>query len=144
MENLIASLPNTAVYLNRQEETIDSTIKALSEQEDKLRSYLLFYMLASKSKDALEQMQDVLPDIENRLRGEIEGVCKQAREVLDGAETHAKWIQDIIDALGKLCGDTGLSERQTNLHNQMGDMEDALKILIERRNELPLDQLDKV
>ena len=141
MENLIQSLPNTAVYLNHQEETIDSTIKALLEQEDKLRSYLLFYMLASKSKDALEQMMDELPNVENRLRGGIEGVCKQAREVLDGAETHAKWIKDIMDALGKLCGDTDLSERQTNLHHQMGEMEDALKLLIEKRNECPLDQL---
>jgi len=143
MENLIQSLPNTAVYLNQQVETIDSTIKALSEQEDKLRSYLLFYMLASKSKDALEQMQDALPDIENRLRGEIEGVCKQAREVLDGAETRAKWVKDIMDAMVKLCGDTDLPGRQTELHNQMEEMETALKTLIKKRNECPLDQLDK-
>ena len=58
MDNLISSLQDTAIYLNKQEENIVSTIKALSENEDKLRSYILLYILASKSKDALEQIKD--------------------------------------------------------------------------------------
>ena len=143
MDNLISSLQDTAVYLNKQEENIDSTINALSDNEDKLRSYIILYMLASKSKDALEQIKDALPDIEKRLREDVDGVCKQARDVLDGAETRAKWIKDIMDALGKLCGNTDLSMRESELHNQMEDMETALKSLIEKRGAIPLDQLDK-
>lgn len=143
MDNLISSLQDTAVYLKKQEENIVSTINALSENEDKLRSYLLLYMLVSKSKDALEQIKDALPDIEKRLQEDVDGVCKLAREVLDGAETRAKWIKDIIDALGKLCGNTDLSMRESELHNQMEDMETALKSLIEKRAAIPLDQLDK-
>mgnify|MGYP002622456133 CR=1 FL=1 len=143
MENLISSLQDTAVYLNKQEENIISTINALSENEDKLRSYIILYMLASKSKDALERIKDALPDIEKRLQEDVDGICKQARDVLDGAETRAKWIKDIMDALGKLCGDTDLSMRESELHNRMEDMETALKSLIEKRNAIPLDQLDK-
>ena len=144
MGNLINSLQDTAVYLKKQEENIVSTINALSENEDKLRSYLLLYMLASKSKDALEQMEDALPDIEKRLREDVDGVCKQAREILDGAETRVRWIKDIMDALGKLCGNSDLLDRESELHNQMDIMETALRSLVEKRNELPLNQLDKV
>lgn len=143
MNNLINSLQDTAVYLNKQEEDIVSSINALSENEDKLRSYIILYMLASKSKDALEQMKETLPDIEKRLREDVDDVCKQARDVLDGAETRAKWIIDIMDALGKLCGNTDLSTRESELHNQMEGMESALKHLIEKRDAIPLDQLDK-
>lgn len=142
MDNLISNLQDTAVYLNKQEETVDSSIRTLSEMEDKLRSYIILYMLASKSKDALEQMKDLLPDIEKRLREEVEGVCKQARDVLDGAETRAKWIKDIMDGLGKLCGDTELHNRERELHSQMETMETALKSLIEIRNRRPFDHLD--
>lgn len=144
MVNLISSLQDTAVYLNKQEENIVSTINALSENEDKLRSYIILYMLASKSKDALEQIKDALPDIEKRLREDVDGVCKQARDVLDGAETRAKWIKDIMDALGELCGNSDLQDRVSELHNQMDIMETALRSLVEKRNELPLNQLDKV
>jgi len=144
MDNLINSLQDTAVYLKKQEENIVSSINALSENEDKLRSYLLLYMLASKSKDALEQMKDALPDIEKRLREDVDGVCKQAREILDGAETRVRWIKDIMDALGKLCGNSDLLDRESELHNQMDIMETALRSLVEKRNELPLNQLDKV
>lgn len=144
MDNLISSLQDTAVYLNKQEENIVSTINALSENEDKLRSYLLLYMLASKSKDALEQMKDALPEIEKRLQENVGGVCKQAREILDGAETRVRWIKDIMDALGKLCGNSDLLDRESELHNQMDIMETALRSLVEKRNELPLNQLDKV
>ncbi len=144
MDNLINSLQDTAVYLKKQEENIVSTINALSENEDKLRSYLLLYMLANKSKDALEQMKDALPDIEKRLREDVDGVCKQARDVLDGAETRAKWIKEIMDALGKLCGNSDLLDRESELHNQMDIMETALRSLVEKRNELPLNQWDKV
>lgn len=144
MGNLINSLQDTAVYLKKQEENIVSTINALSENEDKLRSYLLLYMLASKSKDALEQMEDALPDIEKRLREDVDGVCKQAREILDGAETRVRWIKDIMDALGKLCGNSDLLDRESELHNQMDIMETALRSLVEKRNELQLNQLDKV
>ena len=143
MDNLISSLQDTSVYLNKQEENIVSTINALSENEDKLRSYIILYMLASKSKDALEQIKDALPDIEKRLLEDVDGVCKQARDVLDGAETRAKWIKDIMDALGKLCGNTDLSMRESELHNQMEDMETALKSLIEKRAAIPLAQLEK-
>lgn len=143
MDNLINSIQDTAVYINEQEEVIDSSIKSLSENEDKLRSYLILYMLASKSKDALERMIDVLPDVEKRLRNDIDDVCKQTREVLDGVETRAKWIKDIMDALGKLCGNTDLLRFESNLHNQMDEMEATLKSLIAKRNELPLNQLDK-
>lgn len=143
MDNLISSLQDTAVYLNKQEENIVSTINALSENEDKLRSYIILYMLANKSKDALEQMKGLLPDIEKRLLEDIDEVCRQTRDVLDGAETRAKWIKDIMDALGKLCGNTDLSMRESELHNQMEDMETALKSLIEKRAATPLDQLDK-
>ena len=143
MNNLINSLQDTAVYLNKQEEDIVSSINALSENEDKLRSYIILYMLASKSKDALEQMKETLPDIEKRLREDVDDVCKQARDVLDGAETRAKWIIDIIDGLGKLCGDTDLHTREKELHSQMETMEAALKSLVKKRNEIPLDQLDK-
>lgn len=142
LDNLISSLQDTAVYLNKQEENIVSTIKALSENEDKLRSYIILYILASSSKDALEQMKDTLPDIEKRLQEDIDGICKQARVVIDGATTRSKWIKEIMDALGKLCGDKDLSERQTNLHNQMEEMEKALDALIEKRNEMPLNQLN--
>lgn len=143
MENLISSLQDTAVYLKKQEENVASTINTLLENEDKLRSYIILYMLASKSKDALEQMKETLPDIENRLREDVDDVCKQARDVLDGAETRAKWIIDIIDGLGKLCGDTDLHTRERELHGQMETMETALKSLVKKRNEIPLDQLDK-
>lgn len=142
MDNLISSLQDTAVYLNQQEERIVSTINALSENEDKLRSYIILYILVSKSKDALEQIKGALPDIEKRLRKDVDDVCKQARDVLDGAETRAKWIKDIMTALGKLCGNTDLSMRESELHNQMEDMEAALKSLIEKRNVIPLDKLD--
>lgn len=143
MDNLISSLQNTAIYINKQEENIVSTINALSENEDKLRSYIILYILASKSKDALEQIKYALPDIEKRLREDVDGVCKQASDVLAGAETRAKLIKGIIDALGKLCGNTDLSMRERELHNQMEDMETALKSLIEKRNAIPLDQLDE-
>lgn len=143
MDNLINSIQNTAAYVIEQEEVIDSSIKSLSENEDKLRSYLILYMLASKSKGALEQMIDVLPDIEKRLRDDVDGVCKQAREILDGLETRAKWIKDIMDALGKMCGNTDLQCCGSKLHNQMDEMEETLKLLIAKRNELPLNQLDK-
>ena len=143
MDNLISSLQDTAVYLNKQEENIVSTINALSENEDKLRSYMILYMLVNKSKDALEQIKDALPDIEKRLLEDVDGVCKQARDVLDGAETRAKWIKDIIDGLGKLCGSTDLASRESELHNQMEEMEIALNSLLKKRNEMPLDQLDK-
>ncbi len=142
MDNLISSLQDTAVYLNKQEENLASTINALLENEDKLRSYIILYMLASKSKDALEQIKDALPDIENRLREEVDGVCKQAREILDGAETRAKCIKDIMDGLGKLCGDTDLHTRERELHGQMETMETTLKSLIEIRNRCPFDHLD--
>lgn len=142
MDNLINSIQDTAVYINEQEEVIDSSIKSLSENEDKLRSYLILYMLASKSKDALERMIDVLPDVEKRLRNDIDDVCKQTREVLDGVETRAKWIKDIMDALGKLCGNTDLQNHESELHNHMKEMEIALKSLIEIRNECPFEQLD--
>ena len=142
MNNLINSLQDTAVYLNKQEEDIVSSINALSENEDKLRSYIILYMLASKSKDALEQMKETLPDIEKRLREDVDDVCKQARDVLDGAETRAKWIIDIIDGLGKLCGDKDLHTRERELHGQMETMETALKSLIEIRNKYPFEQLN--
>lgn len=142
MDNLINSIQDTAAYVNEQEEVINSSIKSLSENEDKLRSYLILYMLASKSKFALEQMIDVLPDIEKRLRNDIDDVCTQTREVLDGVETRAKWIKDIMDALGKLCGNTGLQNRESELHNHMKEMEIALKSLIEIRNKCPFEQLD--
>ena len=80
MNNLINSLQDTAVYLNKQEEDIVSSINALSENEDKLRSYIILYMLASKSKDALEQMKETLPDIEKRLRERVaQGMPHQAK-----------------------------------------------------------------
>ena len=79
MDNLISSLQDTAVYLNKQEENIVSTINALSENEDKLRSYIIFYMLASKSKDALNKIKDEVPNIERRFFQEIENVCKESR-----------------------------------------------------------------
>lgn len=142
MENLISSLQDTAVYLKKQEENVASTINTLLENEDKLRSYIILYMLASKSKDALEQMKETLPDIENRLREDVDDVCKQARDVLDGAETRAKWIIDIIDGLGKLYGDTDLHTRERELHGQMETMETALKSLIEIRNRYPFEQLN--
>lgn len=143
MENLICSLQDTAVYLKKQEENLASTINALLENEDKLRSYIILYMLASKSKDALEKMKGVLPDIEKRLLEDVDDVCKQARDVLDGEEIRAKWIKDIMDGLGKLCGDTDLHTREKELHSQMETMEAALKSLVKKRNEIPLDQLDK-
>lgn len=143
MENLISSLQDTAVYLKKQEENLASTINALLENEDKLRSYIILYMLASKSKDALEKMKGVLPDIEKRLLEDVDDVCKQARDVLDGEEIRAKWIKDIMDGLGKLCGDTDLHTREKELHSQMETMEAALKSLVKKRNEIPLDQLDK-
>ncbi len=143
MDNLISSLQDTTAYLNKQEENIVSTINALFENEDKLRSYIILYMLVSKSKDALEQIKDALPDIEKRLREDVDSICMQARDVLDGAETRAKWIKDILDALGKLCGNTDLSTRERELHNQMEEMETALKSLAKKRSEIPLDQLDK-
>lgn len=142
MDNLISSLQDTAIYLNKQEENIVSTIKALSENEDKLRSYILLYILASKSKDALEQIKDALPDIEERLREDVDGVCRQARDVLDGAETRAKWIKDIMNGLDRLCKDTDLYTREKELHNQMESMETALKSLIEIRNAGPFNHLD--
>ncbi len=141
MDNLINSIQDTAVYVNEQEKVIDSSIKSLSENDDKLRSYLILYMLASKSKDALERMGNELPDIEKRLRGDTDHVCKQAREILDGAETRAKWIKDIMDALGGLCGNTDLQNRESELHNHMKEMEIELKSLIEIRNECPFEQL---
>lgn len=143
MENLISSLQDTAVYLKKQEENLASTINALLENEDKLRSYIILYMLASKSKDALEKMKGVLPDIEKRLLEDVDDVCKQERDVLDGEEIRAKWIKDIMDGLGKLCGDTDLHTREKELHSQMETMEAALKSLVKKRNEMPLDQLDK-
>ena len=143
MENLISSLQDTAVYLKKQEENLASTINALLENEDKLRSYIILYMLASKSKDAFEKMKGVLPDIEKRLLEDVDDVCKQARDVLDGEEIRAKWIKDIMDGLGKLCGDTDLHTREKELHSQMETMEAALKSLVKKRNEIPLDQLDK-
>lgn len=143
MENLISSLQDTAVYLKKQEENLASTINALLENEDKLRSYIILYMLASKSKDALEKMKGVLPDIEKRLLEDVDDVCKQERDVLDGEEIRAKWIKDIMDGLGKLCGDTDLHTREKELHSQMETMEAALKSLVKKRNEIPLDQLDK-
>lgn len=143
MENLISSLQDTAVYLKKQEENLASTINALLENEDKLRSYIILYMLASKSKDALEKMKGVLPDIEKRLLEDVDDVCKQARDMLDGEEIRAKWIKDIMDGLGKLCGDTDLHTREKELHSQMETMEAALKSLVKKRNEIPLDQLDK-
>ena len=143
MENLISSLQDTAVYLKKQEENLASTINALLENEDKLRSYIILYMLASKSKDALEKMKGVLPDIEKRLLEDVDDVCKQERDVLDGEEIRAKWIKDIMDGLGKLCGDTDLHTREKELHSQMETMEAALKSLVQKRNEMPLDQLDK-
>lgn len=143
MDNLFSSLQDTAVYLNQQEKTIEASIKALSENEDKLRSYLILYMLVRKSKDALEQMKDALPDVEKRLLEGVDGVCNQAREVLNGAETRAKWIKDIMDALGMLCGSTDLPSRESELHSQMKEMEKSLELLIAKRNKLSLDQLDK-
>ena len=143
MENLISSLQDTAVYLKKQEENLASTINALLENEDKLRSYIILYMLASKSKDALEKMKGVLPDLEKRLLEDVDDVCKQARDMLDGEEIRAKWIKDIMDGLGKLCGDTDLHTREKELHSQMETMEAALKSLVKKRNEIPLDQLDK-
>lgn len=143
MDNLINGLRETAFYLDKQEEIIDSTIKTLTSDEDKLRSYLLLFLLTKKCQDALSLIGTEVPDIEKRLREELDGVCKQARDVLDGAETRAKWIKDIMDGLGKLCGDTNLHTRERELHGQMETMETALKSLVKKRNEIPLDQLDK-
>lgn len=142
MDNLICHLQDTGLCLNKQEEKMDSFIKNLSESEDKLKSYLMLYMLVSKSRGALEQMKDLLPDIEKRLRNDIDDVCKQTRDVINGAETRAKWIKDIINAL-MLCGNTDLLSYENELHNQMDKMEATLKSLITKRNELPLNQLDK-
>lgn len=144
MDKIIDSINyDTCKNLKELEDSFEASIKTLSDSGNKLRSFLILYMLVSKSKDALEQIKDALPDIEKRLQEDVDGVCKLAREVLDGAETRAKWIKDIIDALGKLCGNTDLSMRESELHNQMEDMETALKSLIEKRAAIPLDQLDK-
>ena len=74
----------------------------------------------------------------------LSSICLRAnlRDVLDGAETRAKWIKDIMDGLGKLCGDTALHTRERELHGQMETMETALKSLIEIRNRCPFDHLD--
>ena len=81
--------------------------------------------------------------IEKRLDEEINDVCKQAREILDGAETRAKWLKDIVDALGKLCNGMDLESRRTDLHNQMKEMEVSLNSLIKKRNEYSLEKLNK-
>lgn len=65
MDNLINSIQDTAVYINEQEEVIDSSIKSLSENEDKLRSYLILYMLASKSKINISQVYNTFTGISN-------------------------------------------------------------------------------
>lgn len=141
MDNLISSLQDTAVYLNKQEENIDSTINALSENEDKLRSYIILYMFASKSKDALNKMKDEMPNIEKRFLKDSEDVCKQAEEILSGLKTHLDWVKDVMDALCDMCKDTDLVTRNTELHNQIVDMEKSLSILIEKRNNIPINQL---
>ena len=142
MDNLINGLRETAFYLDKQEEIIDSTIKTLTSDEDKLRSYLLLFLLTKKCQDALSLIGTEVPVIEKRLREELDGVCKQARETLDGAKTHAKWIKDVIDGLGKLCGDTDLNSREMELHDDMVKMEVALQSLISIRNNCPFERLD--
>lgn len=141
MVNLISSLQDTAVYLNKQEENIVSTINALSENEDKLRSYIIFYMLASKSKDALNKIKDEVPNIERRFFQEIENVCKEAEELLSGLKKHIDCVKDIMNALDNMCMGTDLVTRNTELNNQIEDMEKSLRILIEKRNNIPIDQL---
>ena len=143
MDNLISNIRETAVDINGHEEAIGSSIKSLAEDGNKLRSYMILYILASKSKAALEQMNGMLPDIEKRLLNDIEDVCKQTKEILDGAETRAKWIKDLMDALGNLCENTDLRSRERDLHSQMKKMEVALSSLVEIRNSRPFEQMYK-
>jgi hypothetical protein len=143
MDNLVDSLQKTAVDLKKQEKTIDFSINALLNDDNKLRSYMILYLLAKKSNDALCLMKAEVVGIEKRLDEEINDVCKQAREILDGAETRAKWLKDIVDALGKLCNGMDLESRRTDLHNQMKEMEVSLNSLIKKRNEYSLEKLNK-
>lgn len=141
MDNLISSLQDTTVYLNQQEETIEASINALSENEDKFKSYIILYMLVSKAQDALNKMREDIPNIEKRFFKEIEDICKEAEELLSGLKIHIDCVKEIMSALDNMCMDTDLVTRNIEIHNQITGIEESLRILIEKRNNIPIDQL---
>lgn len=102
---------------------------------------MLLKMIVSKSSYALNIMKNEVPEIEMRLLSETEGTCMQAEDVVKGVRTHFDWCRDIIDAIGILCQGADLDIRQADLHQEITEMENGLKLLIERRNNLPLEQL---
>jgi len=141
MEKLFSNIQDTAICLHKQEETMDFSFKTLVEHGDKLRSFLILYMLASKTQEALNQMKPDVPGIEKRLCDEIEDVCRQSKEVITGLKTHLDWIKEIMDALGDLCKGSDLATRHTDLHKQIVEMEKTLSVLIEKRNKYPITQI---
>lgn len=143
MEKIIDSLQDTSKFIKEQEDSINSSIDLLLKHENRLKSYLLLKILVSKSEEALSQMKSEVPDIEMRLFKETEEVCEQAKKVINGLKMHSAWFEDIMNALGILCKDTDLATRNIEIHNQIDEMEKALNVLTKRRNELPMEQLDK-
>lgn len=140
MDNII-SLQDTSKCLKEQNESLDTSIKTLLEHDNRLRSYMVLQMLVSKAECALSQMKDEIPDIEKRLLAETEDICKQAKQIIAGLKTHSECFKEVIDALGNLCKDTDLATRNIEIHNQIDEMNEALNVLIEKRNNIPIDQL---
>lgn len=142
MDKIIESIKDSGAYLRTQEQSLDSLIDTLLGSDNRLKSFLLLKMLVTKSEVALSKMKDEIQDIEKRLLKDTDEVCKQAEDVVKGVKTHSDWCKDIIDAIGALCKDSDLENRQTTIHQQIEEMESNLKELIEKRNSIPLEQLD--
>ena len=141
MENFINSLKDTNVYLEEQDRNLKNAIAELKEQDNPLRSYMLFKMMADYATKELQTIDTT--DIEKRVVEAANAVEIVANGIIDGVNVRANWLQEILGALKCLGNNEDLKNRNDNLHGQITCMEEQVKKLIEIRNNKPVGKIEE-
>ena len=130
---------DTSLYLNEFNEKLKSFVESLKEENNKLKNYLIFKLLAEQSCKELTEIDPV--DIEERLMGDTENISQQAKEIVQNLTVHSQWLGDILVALNGIGDENILAEKHKVLNQQIETLEQSVKELVELRNKIPIAEM---
>lgn len=130
---------DASLYLNEFNEKLKSFVESLKEENNKLKNYLIFKLLAEQSCKELTEIDPV--DIEERLMGDTENISQQAKEIVQNLTVHSQWLWDILVALNGIGDENILAEKYKVLNQQIETLEQSVKELVELRNKMPIAEM---
>ena len=131
---------DTSLYLNEFNEKLKSFVESLKKENNKLKNYLIFKLLAEQACKELTEIDPV--DIEKRLMVDTENISQQTKEIVQNLTVHSQWLGDILVALNGIGDEKTLSEKYEELNKQIETLEQSVKELVELRNRMPIADME--